>query len=88
MKRKLKWIIAIVIVLIASILAIIPASSEDYGSVNCNYYSVPLNRYICSDGHWFYQYQQMIDYYVPPLEQTTPDYTFVTGGQTEGMSGQ
>ena len=33
-------------------------------------------------------YDNMIAYYVPPLEQTAPDYTFVIGGQTETLSGQ
>lgn len=74
------------LLMIALAVSVIAADFGD-GSVSCNRNN-PFGIYLCDDGKYFMSYDSMIAYYVPPLEQTTPDYTFVTGGQTEGFSGQ
>lgn len=77
-------------------LVLIASSTENIGSASCQYFNMPLfhlSGYSCTEQSGtirsFFNpgaYEQMVSFYVPPLEQTTPDYTFVTGGQTEGLS--
>lgn len=83
---KLRYII-IGIIAIVSILTLIATPAVNYDSVTCSYYGFPIQRYLCNDGNRFYTEQAMTNFYVPPMEQTQPDYTFVTGGQTEGFNG-
>ena len=93
MKTRYKIIIALAIIAIAAIS--IPASSEIIGDKYCYQgWLIPnvLPLWICNneDGgmdHSFLTEQAMREYYVPPLTETLPEYTFVTGGQTEGFSG-
>jgi len=93
MKSKTIAIIGIALVLAA--FAVYSASAEVYGGKSCYQgWLIPnvLPLYICNneDGsmdHSFLTEQAMINYYVPPLEQTQPDYTFVDGGQTQTLSG-
>lgn len=71
--------------LIISVLSIgVIASDFSDGTVTCNRNN-PFGIYFCDDGKYFMSYNAMVSYYVPPLEQTEPAYTFVTGGQTEGL---
>jgi len=83
MNNKIKTVLVLICIVV---LAYLPSlvSGETYGSVTCTYY-YPIG-YVCSDGHFFFNRVMMIGYYVPPMEQTTPDYTFVTGAPTEGLT--
>lgn len=82
-RMKKRYVIAILLMiglfLLPSVIGVV------YGTITCTYYGVPINRYICSDKNVFVTQQAMVNYYTPPLVQTQPDYTFVTGGSTEGM---
>ncbi len=84
----MRW--KLLILAVAILLVVLPGfvNGVQYGTVTCSYYYFPLSRYICSDGMQFGAEYQMIAYYVPPMEQTTPTYTFVEGAPTGTFSGQ
>ena len=88
----------IIIVFITLLLFVAPSlvQAEIVGDKYCYQgWLIPgvLPLWICNneDGgmdHSFLTEQAMRDYYVPPLTETAPEYTFVTGGSTETLSGQ
>lgn len=81
-----KYIIIVAILVMAIFAFPYMVQAVQYDSVNCKYYGMPIYRYLCTDGQRFLTYQAMESYYVPPLVETDPDYTFITGGQTEGLT--
>ncbi len=95
MKTRYKIIGTIGIIAVMAFI-LMPAQAEIIGNKYCYQgWLIPgvLPLYICNneDGsmdHSFLTYDAMVNYYVPPLEQVEPPYTFVEGGSTETLSGQ
>ena len=96
MKTRYKIVgISLIIALIA-VISIVSAS-EQIGSASCTYFNVPflgISGYSCTEPGMIRTflnpgaYENMVSFYVPPLEQVEPPYTFVTGDQTQTLSGQ
>ena len=97
----MKKITKILICVVAIVLIAIPTvmSSIELTGATCNRvdisFPIQWHGYNCIESSGIIRgflepdaYNNMIAYYVPPLEQTSPEYTFVTGGQTETLSGQ
>lgn len=97
MKNRYKILGLIGIIAIIAFISI-ASSAENIGSASCNYFSVQffgMSGYSCTEQSGMIRtflnpdaYNNMVNFYVPPMEQIPPPYTFIDGGQTQAYSGR
>lgn len=90
MKKRNIFIIAMMLGAI-----IIPSFAYEYNNgVRCDKIYVPFvgSFYKCTDGRAYTTYLQMNDYYTtvinPIMEETSPEYTYIIGENSETLTGR